>query len=250
MSSLNWSARHCLRGVGLLAIAAVGILSILATSNDDNLSFVSPGGIWNGAFTATSGSDFGPAQALISETGEAHFIRTDGVRAQFSTFFLLTETPDFHERLTLLNPSAPFGIALVLDTQGTIFPRNQIIGMYEDTSSGDAGTFAFTYDPIYERGSSLTAISGTWSDGTRQLSIDSTGRISGDAAGQIEILNSFFNLYRITLDDPSHSLGLDLEGLAALFDTAVANDTLVYAVRTPPCLCFINSDTARLTRQP
>jgi hypothetical protein len=168
--------------------------------------------------------------------------------ARNSARFFLTETPDFQEALTLLDPS--LGIVLVLDIMGTIFPRNQIIGKYEDTPSGNTGTFAFTYDPIYERGSSLTAISGTWSDGTRQLSIDSAGTISGAATGQIEILNPAFNLYRITLDDPSHPFGLDLEGLAALSDTAVANDTLVYAVRTPLCLCFINSETARFTRQP
>lgn len=248
MSSLNWSARDCLRRVGLLAIAAVGILSILATSVDDDASFILPGGIWNGTFTATSGSDFGPAQALISETGKAHFIRTDGIRTQLSGSFALRETPDFQEALSLLDPV--LGLVLVLDTTGTLFPRNQIIGTYEDLSSASSGTFAFTYDPIYERGSSLAAISGTWSDGTRQLSIDAAGVISGAATGRIELLNSAFNLYRITLDDPSHPFGIDLEGLATLSDTTVANDTLVYAVRTPPCLCFINSETATFTRQP
>jgi hypothetical protein len=88
MSPLNWSARDCLRRVGLLAIAAAGILSILATSGDgdESPSFVSPGGIWNGGFTATSGPDFGPAQALISETGKAHLILADG-RTQFSAVF-------------------------------------------------------------------------------------------------------------------------------------------------------------------
>jgi hypothetical protein len=250
MSPLNWSIRDCLRRVGLLAVAAAGILSILATSGDDDdtPSYISPGGIWNGAFTATTGSDFGPAQALISETGTAHFIRGDARRTQFSGFFALSETPDFEEALSLLDPS--LGIVLVLDTSGTIFPRNQIIGTYEDVPSGSAGTLAFTYDPIYERGSSLTAISGTWSDGTRQLSIDAAGMISGAATGQIELLNPALNLYRVTLDDPSHPFGLELEGLATLSDTTVANDTLIYAVRTPPCLCFINSDTARFTRQP
>lgn len=250
------------RAIPILAVAA--ILSACSSDDDDSIELVSPAsGIWTGSFTSEDSGLTWSHLALVSETGKAHFIQQSPQNdTQYVGSLLeLANTPTImgSHLLTLYGPLV--GRVHVIRIESTIFPKDQLLGTYENTTLASAhGTFAFTYDPIYERPSSLAAVSGAWT-GNVALTIDAAGNISGDGvSGQIAIIDPRFNVYNIKftkeLTPPPISLK-GFSGLATLSDGAVPNDTLTYAtvgevgIECVVFFCFPKeeSSTETLTRQ-
>ena len=118
---------------------------------------------------------------------------------------------------------------------GTVTTKSSLSATY--TGGGDSGSIALTYDPLYERDSSLSLIAGDWFDGAISISIDSLGTFSGfdtsgcSYSGQVSIINSSFDAYKVNVTASSCG-GADgsYDGLAALSDNLGLNDTLTAGV--------------------
>ena len=109
-------------------------------------------------------------------------------------------------------------------------------------STGETGEFTLTYLPLYERGSSLSMVEGTWTSfdendnpfGT--YTIDANGDITGSDVlgcvytGTITIIDADVNVYEVMLT-VSNCGPLDgqYSGLGAL-DTSNVNDTFLFQV--------------------
>jgi hypothetical protein len=103
---------------------------------------------------------------------------------------------------------------------------------------GDAGSFSLAYSSLYERPSSLAAISGSWTSYSsgyyETVTIDSSGNVtrptvSGcSTSGNISVIDSRYNVYQVnlTVNNCGSQNGL-YKGLAVLTDTRANNDTLV-----------------------
>jgi hypothetical protein len=140
--------------------------------------------------------------------------------------------------------------------------REFLMGEFESSwttaDPRDEGIFSLTYDPLYERASSLALLAGTYTAGTDTLTIDDQGAIfyqsaANDCAGSgaAELIDPEFNLYRLRVvfggcsrDDAVRN-GATYSGLAYLSDSgdAVTNDVLQLAASAflpsgCPWICF------------
>ncbi len=146
------------------------------------------------------------------------------------------------EVLELTGTPSADNLAIV---DGTADGRRSLDGGFARSPDGPVlAEFAFDYDPAYERGSSLPAISGQYSESdssgvTVTYSIDDQGQVSGSdtagctATGDISLLDMAYNMYAISLTlsgcAPSGFEDGDYTGLAATLDFGGAeNDTLVF----------------------
>lgn len=134
----------------------------------------------------------------------------------------------------------------IVGLMGTVMNRDGIFGTY--TWGHDFGRIYLTYSTSYERPSAINMLEGIWnysaaSSGgaifTFTIAIDSDGMISGSNAagcvynGKVSIIDSFYNIYRLTLDA---SLCGELDGtyagLATLGDK-LGSRSLTFGVSTP-----------------
>jgi hypothetical protein len=98
--------------------------------------------------------------------------------------------------------------------------------------SGDLGSMVLEYDSVYERGSDLARLAGTWSasDGT-VFSIDASGEIFAQREsgcvydGNIRIVDASYNVYRVRIMD--HCRVIRVDGTGMLTDFAAENDAFV-----------------------
>lgn len=203
----------------------------------------SPGGLWRGTVTSVENGTTYQAVALITEAGEARFITSDGEQTVGN---IAVDGTSFTATLTSYAPlgsvfSTNGQVSISGTASGTIQERSTFSGTASFSGSSTA-TFNFTYESAYSRGSSLATIAGTYSESdgagyTETYVIDSNGTFTGSdtegcqLVGDVRILNSSYNLYRIDFTVTSCGvLNGDYSGLAALDDDVTQNDTLVISV--------------------
>ena len=204
-----------------------------------------PGGYWEGTLTL----DGQPINliGLISESGEGHFLREDGIQ------YWGTITTSQRQMTAAVAGATPFGAtfpdASVSGTgsiSGTIIPRATIEATLEfTTSDGTAadGEIMLFFDSVYGRRSSFPAIAGNYTDasapGSDALNISSTGIVFGQSPttsciinGQVKIIDPSYNAYDIRVSysdcagDYSVLNGSSFSGLGML-DSRPSPDRLV-----------------------
>ena len=191
----------------------------------------SPGGIWQGKVTFTDTDETNEAIAFITEAGTLRMLSDDGEQ----TIGDVTVTgTSFTASITSYAPNGMvFDInnspVLSGTAEGEINERSSLSGT-TTVENQVTSTFSFTYDSAYEQTSSLSAISGRYSDSdetgyTETYTINDQGVITGSDSdgcqfsGQVQIINSDFNLYRIEITVTNcGELNDDYAGLAALLD--------------------------------
>lgn len=194
-----------------------------------------PGGIWFGtAHNTTAGLTFQLIGVSIG-TGEFRFLDDQGV--QYFGSIKVSGTA-FTGSLTAY---APVGTVfsngspvLTGNISGTISQRASFSGQYT-LSTGERGTISLTYDALYDRDSSIPLVSGTWQDDFgNTYTVDSQGSIfAQDSAGcvysgNISVVNSAFNAYRVNLQVSNCGpINGSYNGLAVLDDFQSVGDDRV-----------------------
>jgi hypothetical protein len=125
-------------------------------------------------------------------------------------------------------------------TSGTVSERNTIDLTF--SSLGQSGTFSGTFDPIYDRDSSLATVAGSYAafdvfGDPASFSIDSNGALFSQTQsgcvgnGEVRVIDSRFNGYAVNAT-VSNCPGLngDYEGLALTADFAATNDVFLFGV--------------------
>jgi hypothetical protein len=169
-------------------------------------------GIWNGTFYSEIGHKTYQIYGVITKNNEAFFIAVnppDGgrysgnvsVSGASASASLQSYAP---EGFTFPNGS----VVGTTNVNGTVIAKRELSGRYSGV--GDTGTFILSYDSIYERQSSLSAIKGNWVSGYTEvleirMNVAENGIISGrtDAGctigGSISLIDSASNPYRVNM---------------------------------------------------
>lgn len=226
-------------------LVAMSLTACGGGGDDGDSSVVndSPGGIWRGSVTLTATGATYQSIGLITETGELHFLTTDGEQ---TTGNVTVSGKTFSANITSYAP-----LGSVFDNGSTVISGTASGSINQrSTFSGSArfsGTvtsnFSYTYDSIYERDSILSLISGLYFDYDGSgywvtYDIDSQGVITGSDTdgcqfnGNVKLINPDFNMYRINITATScGDLNGDYTGLAALMDDGGSqNNTLAVSV--------------------
>ena len=193
----------------------------------------SAGGLWQG----TSSLGFGVV-GLVSESGRFHFIQDDGVQMVGT----MTTSQDglsanfvgyvpFREKL---GDGSTTGVGSL---SGNLVERSSISADISFTTSrgtASESTLELSYNPIYERDSSLSAVAGNYLDTVRNVVInvsDDGEFFSQDPRshcitnGTVSVIDPEFNLYRVEYEFSNCEGHNDIlngtvaEGFAALDDT-------------------------------
>lgn len=124
---------------------------------------------------------------------------------------------------------------------GVAVEQSQVMLTFTSTY-GASGSVSIFYDPLYERGSSLATIAGSYTSGSETLDISPNGALAvsntGDGCniiGSIEIIDPSFNLYKATqtFSGCDNSDRNDVyEGFAVLTDDTGVNDWLIMHVES------------------
>jgi hypothetical protein len=230
------SARSALISIAFVSIAACGGGGAGggASAPPNTPVDASPGGIWSGIDSVSGQQMLG----LVTEQGEAHFIRADDVQY---TGTATTSNNSISATLVGVTPAGyvfPDGSNSGTGTvSGTIQERQSISATVSFTTStglSDTGAVSLSYHPLYGRDSSLPTIAGNYIDlstGT-VVNIAAGGVIfSQDPAsgcvvnGQVSIVDARYNAYRIQwtyescMGQSSFLNGLTFSGLATLDNT-------------------------------
>jgi hypothetical protein len=193
---------------------------------------VSPGGIWRGTDSASGLAVTG----LVTESGKADLLRADGTQftGQVSTIdSTLSASGEAFAATTFADGSTHGRWSI----SGTIQERQSIsaaLVMTTDNGTSVQGTLDLSFDPLYNRPSSLETVAGGYapagggfelfiSDGNLQLS-----ELICEWSGQIAPLDPSYNIYQVHLttkcDNGSTTEG---DGLATLDDTVTPEQLLM-----------------------
>jgi hypothetical protein len=187
-------------------------------------------GIWYG--TLSSGQlGTQDMYGIIAENGESRFFTLDDVI--LAGYFYQTGTTFASNNMFAFTDLGIFGISI----NGTAVAETSATGDY--WGYYDSGSFSLTYDPIYERDSSLQLVQGNWGASDQDFSMNITvagnGGFTGSSsdgctyAGSIGIIDTRYNAYSInisiTCPAPYDPLNGFYTGLVTLDDTTALNDT-------------------------
>ncbi len=186
-----------------------------------------PAGIYEGTVTL-SGSTANTALGLIASNGKVSIIDIDTEEAFIGTISGTSLTGSLYSTTTV--PST----AEVTNVSG-----NNISGTY--TSSLGSGTFAFTANTnLYDRGSSLSKLAGTWVDtvftngtGTTTWVVQNDGTftvastLGCNATGAFTIFNAAKNEYNLSINITNcSSLNGSFTGFAVTSDSFNTDDSI------------------------
>ncbi len=245
MNTRNRALAHLISVISLTTLAACGGGGGSSDSNTDTpVADAAVGGIWVGTVTDNVFNDPQLFLGVSTDDGRFRFLSADTL-GQF--------VGAFDADGTLLSGSgvgiAPVGntwldnsTTIDISMTGTITERTRMSGSWSG-GTGETGTFSFSYDAMYDRGSSLTTVAGSWvsrdefDNPVGSMTIDSAGRVDGqDAAGclysgDVTIINASYNAYNLSMA-VSNCGDLDgtYSGLAVVADAAGTDDLLIYSV--------------------
>jgi len=165
----------------------------------------SPGGIWRGTDSVTGY----PMVGLVTETGEAHFIRNDGVQFVGTVATSGNSISANYEGFTQFGYVFPDGSTHGTgNLSGTVSARSSISAsgtFTTDKGESNNATLSLTFDSLYKRASSLATIAGNFlHPASNVISINSNGAIFMQdpntqcvVNGTVSIINASYNAYRV-----------------------------------------------------
>jgi hypothetical protein len=217
----------------------------------------SPGGVWNGTDAASGLSITG----LVTETGEFHFLRSDGIQ-YFGTMTVTgnAATANF----TGVVPAGyqyPDGSLTGTGTlTGTIQARTSISGTASFTTARGAASpssnLTLSFNPIYNRSSSLSAIAGNYRDPDTNsvINVNSNGVIFAQDAvtgcvinGSAAIVNASYNAYRLEYNfsgcrgSRAYLNGTTARGLGGLDNTTTPERVVIGVVNATAGYSLVGS---------
>ena len=238
------------------ALGAMSLLSFIAgcgggSGGSDTGSVAPPpadasaGGIWEGTESSTGLEILG----LVTETGEGHFIRSDGVQ-YFGTVEVDVNSlsGDFTGVVPIGSTFTDGSVTGTGTLTGTVQERQSMTGRTTFRTSGGnqtSSTVSATYNPLYERDSSLGTIAGNYldpatnaivnvnSDGTAFSQDPVTGCVIN---GEVSIIDPAYNAYRVEYEfsgcqgDAARLNGTMGRGLAALDNTVSPEQAVIGVV--------------------
>jgi hypothetical protein len=213
----NWGdtgVNNSYRPVRLFAPLATISLALVACggggSDSGNTSLApanaSPGGIWTGIDSFTNLQLIG----LVTETGEFHFLRSDNLQTFGTVSVSGNNVSGNLTGATPVGTSFPDGSTTGTGTfSGTVQARSSLTGTVTFRTAGGTSTtsnISLTFNPIYNRPSSLATIAGNYRDPSTNavISVTSNGAVFEQDAvtgcvinGTISIINATYNAYGV-----------------------------------------------------
>jgi len=167
----------------------------------------SPGGIWNGTDSVSGEKIIG----LITETGEFHFLRHDGVQYFGTLSTSGNNVSGTYTGITAVGTAFPDGSNYGSGTvNGTVAQRQTLNGTTTfKTSAGNttSGTVSLKFNPLYNSGSSLVTVAGSYLDAAHNaiVTVDTKGVISEQdpvsnctVSGRVSIIDSRYDAYSVS----------------------------------------------------
>lgn len=228
------------------SFVAVMVLTMLqAGCNSDDDEPPAPeatdaSGIWQGE--ASFGGQAMEFSGVVTQERDGRFI--DG----FGTQYIIDNVAGEDGEITIAfsamtRPGLAFmdGSTTTTGTlTGTVDERSMLEGNYT-IASGESGTVSMTYNPIYERDSSLDKLTGPWDEPLGIQVYDPDGSFFQQDAfgcvyqGRASILNPNYNVYRMTMTVSScDETDGEYTGLGVLIDFQATEDLFIVQ---------LNSDT-------
>lgn len=226
--------------VFLLVLAACGgrgVQGLDLSGGGPNAVSTNPSGVWVG--TSTSSGVTIAIEGVVTEDGGGRFVDENGTQYVVSGFF--GYDGDIGITFSLY---AQFGYQFLDGStsgqgriDGTAVERSVISGSFS-FASGESGTISMTYEPIYDRDSSLAKLSGSWDDGFGIMTVDPDGSFFEQDQfgcvynGQVSIIDAMFNAYRLTMTVSDCGLDNgDYDGIGVLADLTVDGDEDLFIVQ-------------------
>ncbi len=247
MSGRQWSIAPLVLTMGSLCACGGGGTSMLGSPSNsggsgNSTQNATPGGIWRGTESVSGQQVVG----VVDEAGEFHFIRADNVQY---TGTVSTSGTSFSASL---EGFAPYGFAFSDNSthgtgkvSGNIQARASLDGNTQfttDAGSTSTGTLTLKFDSLYNRASSLTTISGNFSnsaDGT-VVTVSADGAVFSQnpstgcvVNGTVSIINATYDVYRVQLSNSNCQgqyaalNGVQFTGLAVLDNTETPEVAIV-----------------------
>lgn len=230
--------------------------SSCSTSGTDPFSppppviLASPTGIWIGLITTSQIMSSDDSSCEIAETLQFVCIFTDTTTGEIIGGLDGAVTVDAGNQLNgagriyaAPGRTLPDGNSTVLDfsiTGGSIVERTSI--QINISAGGIPSMITGTFDTLYDRASAISIVEGVYSlfdifGDTSSFTIDSQGAIFAQSMtgctinGLVTLIDALFNAYRVemTLSGCASGLNGDYTGLAITTDTAVIDDTFLFA---------------------
>ena len=199
-------------------------------------------GVWEGTFTDTGTY---PVIGLIYDGQLRIFNAQEGVLYEGP---ITVNGTSFTATLNVIDDVA--GPYTTVTMSGTVATGDSMVGNYTDNTPGGVrnGTFSLTYDPVTERGASLTTTNANWfaTDGAYSitLAVDATGDIAGTDTdvcvynGTLAVQDPTINIYGITVDISGCGIDGSYTGYATVTDTTTTDDTLLFVASTANMVIF------------
>jgi hypothetical protein len=207
-----------------------------APPGDPPAGSATPGGIWHGN-ESVSGLQ---VTGLVDESGNFHFLRGDGVQyigtAAVSGSSLTANVEGFVPLGFTFADGSHHGtgsITATLQARKTIAATTKFT---TDSGSASTGTLNLTFDALYNRASSLTTLSGNFTNSSSNVvvTVGTNGSLfSQDPAsgcvlnGTASVINASYNLYKVQFDyancagQASALNGVQFTGIATLDNTVL-----------------------------
>jgi hypothetical protein len=193
------------------------------------------GGIWDG--TSTAGGQTIALTGVVTENGEGRFFDDNG------TQYIVSSMSGNDGSITMnVMAVAQFGFVFedgsTVTTgtlSGTIVERTSFNGDWS-LATGESGTLSMTYDPLYERDSSLSKLEGMWDENGFGIAIfDPDGSFFEEDIfgcvfnGQTSIIDPDYNVYEMNMTISLCGPEIDgqYSGLSVLTDFNTTDDMLV-----------------------
>ncbi|MBT8083287.1 MAG: hypothetical protein KJO56_12755 [Gammaproteobacteria bacterium] len=211
-----------------------------------------PGGVWTGALTSPGLAV--AIEGVITEDGEGRFVDENGTQyvvtgiggsSAIRGIRVDAYAQDGYQFLDGSTTGAG-------DFTGTVVERSTFSGSFS-FSTGESGTIAMDYDPIYDRDSSLDKLSGTWDQGLGIMTVDPNGSFFEQDQfgcvydGQISIIDATFNAYSLTMTVSNCALeNGDYGGLGVLADLIADGDEDLFVVQMNSLELIFSASLERL----
>jgi hypothetical protein len=228
--------------LSLTVLSACGGSGTSGTNGSTPTANASPGGIWTGGDSVSGLGITG----IVDEAGNFHFIRSDGTQyvgtAATSGNSISASFAGFTEFGDQFPDGSTHGTGTLM---GTIAPRSSITATTQfttDAGTGTSGAITLNFNALYNAGSSLSAISGNYTEPTSGdiISVGTGGALSWqDAAsgcvgsGMISIINATYNAYQVQFSYGNCTgaaavlNGVQFSGLATLDNSSSPEQALI-----------------------
>lgn len=230
------------------------------TANGTSLPVGKANGIWGGTISSSVSGEASEIFGLTHE-GEVRFVLPDWSRSHVGTY-QLTES-SFMSQGTVYGVGSGVGVPYYsTKLNGSFEEISSISGIYSSNDihapdvEVDSGTYSLTYNPVYERASSMSFVEGIWSytgpniSDVTTISVGSDGTFTGTdymgcyMSGAISLINESINLYSVSYERPSCIIAGTYSGYAYLYDGLSTNDKMFWSVDKEGYL-----ESARFDRQ-